>query len=486
MHFLSFLTLGALAIGTLASPYGHVLHEKRSMLPRGWKRSEKLEAHELLPVSIALKQSNMDKLDDYLMKVSHPQSERFGKHWSAKKVAETFAPSKDTLRIVQEWLHSAGIDKERLEQSQSLGWLNFDATVAEVENLLKTEYYRYSHASGTSQLACNEYHLPAWVQKHVDFITPTVHFDARLGPAEPAKEKKGSALKRRGVIPNVGSSIGRPGSGSLPKPGRTLDFIQSIISELSMCDQYIVPDCLRALYLIPPVVTNLQTNPFGVVEYSPQAYLQSDLNLFFANYSKNQVHKSPNLISIDGGYAQTVNQSFDFNGESDLDLEYGLTLVNPIPVNLYQVGDPYYSGSFNTFLDALDGSYCTFEGGDDPTQDPPYPDTNFTNGYKGPLECGGAAASKVISTSYSYNEADLTPFYEQRQCTEYAKLGMMGTSFLYSSGDNGVAGNSGECIDPATATTTTAPAADSTHLSQVRLPNDQRDDRSRTVFAELT
>lgn len=28
----------------------------------------------------------------------------------------------------------------------------------------------------------------------------------------------------------------------------------------------------------------------------------------------------------------------------------------------------------------------------------------------------------VMSTSYSYNEADLTPAYEERQCAEYAKV----------------------------------------------------------------
>lgn len=52
----------------------------------------------------------------------------------------------------------------------------------------------------------------------------------------------------------------------------------------------------------------------------------------------------------------------------------------------------------------------------------------------------------VISTSYGYNEADLTPFYAERQCAEYAKLGMMGITILYSSGDYGVAGNDGLCL----------------------------------------
>ena len=38
--------------------------------------------------------------------------------------------------------------------------------------------------------------------------------------------------------------------------------------------------------------------------------------------------------------------------------------------------------SFNNFLDAIDGSYCTFEGGDDPHADEIYPDP-APGGYKG-------------------------------------------------------------------------------------------------------
>jgi tripeptidyl-peptidase-1 len=188
------------------------------------------------------------------------------------------------------------------------------------------------------------------------------------------------------------------------------------------------------------------------VEYTPQAYLPADLDMFFRNYSPSQVGERPILKSIDGGFLQTETESFDLNGESDLDLEYGMSLVYPQKVTLYQTGDYVEGASFNNFLDALDASYCTYDGGDDPTQDGVYPDT-FGSGfgaYEGPEACGGFAATNVISTSYGYNEADLTPFYEMRQCHEYLKLGLQGVTFLYSSGDYGVAGNGGQCIDPAT------------------------------------
>lgn len=118
-------------------------------------------------------------------------------------------------------------------------------------------------------------------------------------------------------------------------------------------------------------------------------------------------------------------------------------------VTLYQVGDLVESGDFNNLLDALDGTYCTFKGGDD-SADPQYPDT-ATGGYK-KKDCGTVKPAHVISTSYGYNEADLTPAYTARQCAEYGKLGLMGVTVLFSSGDTGVAGEgpNGDavCLNP--------------------------------------
>jgi tripeptidyl-peptidase I len=42
----------------------------------------------------------------------------------------------------------------------------------------------------------------------------------------------------------------------------------------------------------------------------------------------------------------------------------------------------------------------------------------------------------------------VTSAYAIRQCNEYGKLGLMGTTVLYGSGDYGVAGNNGACLGP--------------------------------------
>ncbi|RMY45607.1 hypothetical protein D0865_09799 [Hortaea werneckii] len=447
-------SIAAVAFAAIAatSPIGntHSLHEKRSDIPPGWERLDALDRRAVLPVKIGLAQSNLDKGWEWLNDVSHPSSPNYSKHWTPEQVARAFAPSDESLEAVRSWLSSSGIASDRLTQSRSRSWLEFEASVGEAEELLKTKYHVYEHGqSGQLHVASEEYSVPSHLKEHIDIITPTVHFDVKVKP-----RKSNPELTGRDESSDVRKGLGWPGSGSLPKGGRRLGpngplHGKKLREELAMCDEYITPDCLRALYQFPINHKLNKDNSYGIVEYTPQAYVPGDLDLFFANFSKHQVGDRPILDSVDGGVVQQDSMGFEYNGESDLDLEYAMALVYPQPVTLYQVGDIVEGASFNNFLDAIDGSYCTYEGGDDPSQDAIYPDpyTNYTGAYEGAENCGGYAATKVISTSYSYNEHDLTPFYAERQCHEYMKLGMMGVTVLYSSGDYGVAGNSGQCID---------------------------------------
>ena len=354
---------------------------------------------------IALNQPNLHKADEFLMDVSHPDSPNFGKHWTAKQVAETFAPSKQSVEAVIEWLQSSGIPTEQIAKTQSMGWLTFDATVGQAEDLLKTEFFRHEHMTGKPHIGCDEYHIPEHLKSHVDFITPTVHFDTKIPQAQEKRAPSSTAAEGHPVATKAAvNEIKNPNNGFHPKEGANLGLLHDIITQLENCNKYITPDCLRALYLFPPGLTANPKNSYGIVEYTrkeilvliahqvlisfvAEAYLQGDLDLFFANYSTHQVQKTPTTDLIDGAVVQTTNQSFQFNGESDLDLEYAMTLVNPQKVTLYQVGDLVEGASFNNFLDAIDGSYCSYEGGDDPTQDSVYPDK--FGGYQGPENCGG-------------------------------------------------------------------------------------------------
>lgn len=153
----------------------------------------------------------------------------------------------------------------------------------------------------------------------------------------------------------------------------------------------------------------------------------------------------PDLNAVDGAVAP-VAQKYG-GGESMLDLTVIYSFVWPQTVKLFQVDDPYWAyyavGFGDTFLDALDGSFCTYSAfgqkGNNNTVDPIYPDPH-TGGYKGPLQCGKYEPPNVISISYLDGEAHLPWNYLERQCNEWMKLGLQGTTVLYATGDYG-------CVD---------------------------------------
>ncbi|KAF1992112.1 subtilisin-like protein [Aulographum hederae CBS 113979] len=451
MRVSSFLALAALVASAVSSPATpYVVHEKRTSIPTPWQKRDRLSGETKMPLRIGLRQRNMEHTARFLKEVSDPKSPNYGKHWSQEKVAETFAPSDDTIQRVRNWLTASGVEEDRISLTKGKNWIHVKSTVDEAERLLKTQYYIYEHdESGQPHVGCDKYYsLPYDVSPHVDLVMPTLHFDAKVMSREQYLTKRSDRIPITPGKPKE-KSIGKGYHRVSPKQGATLAS-GALADDLALCDQQIVPACLRSLYNIPESnsTTSAANNSYGIVEYTPQAYLPEDLDMFFANFSPKLVGARPTFQSIDGGVLQTDQVDFSYMGESDLDLEYAMVLSYPQNVTLYQVGDTVNGASFNNFLDAIDGSYCEYEGGDDLQQDPQYPDTSGAEGaYTGPKDCGTFEPAKVISTSYGYDEVALTAPYEERQCEEYAKLGLQGVSILYSSGDYGVAGNYGQCVD---------------------------------------
>ncbi|KAF9474020.1 subtilisin-like protein [Pholiota conissans] len=422
MHRLSLL-LVALAGAAYAVPSpsprsAHILHEKRVMEPTGWRQSRRLDADRVLPMRFGLTQQNLHRVEEMLAAVSHPESPAYGKHYSAAEIVDAFAPSKTTIDEVTNWLVGSGISRDRLRLSINKGWIHVNATTSEVEELLKAEYHVYTHPSGVEQIGCHNYSVPAHISGHVDLIKPTVHFNHRAGANAAGKIRP---------LPNIVSGPKLTGQAA------------TITPNLANCNKMITLDCLRALYNIDYTPVSTDKNTFGIVEFTPQAYLPGDLDL---NFTPSLVGVRPISVLIDGAVVQNTSQSFNFNGESDLDLQYGMGLTAPQPVTLLQTGDLFEGAGFDNWLDAIDGSFCTFEGGDDPEQDGIYPDA-----VGSPQSCGIIKPPNVVSISYGQDEATASAAYANRQCTEYAKLGMLGTSVVYSTGDDGVAGFSNVCLD---------------------------------------
>jgi tripeptidyl-peptidase-1 len=76
---------------------------------------------------------------------SHPDSENYGKHWTAQEVHEMFAPEEETVDNIKSWLIDFGIHGARIVHSENKGWIAVDVTVEEAEALLLTEFHEHEH-----------------------------------------------------------------------------------------------------------------------------------------------------------------------------------------------------------------------------------------------------------------------------------------------------------------------------------------------------
>ncbi|KAH8693874.1 peptidase S8/S53 domain-containing protein [Talaromyces proteolyticus] len=414
-----------------ASPFPYVVHEERSQISSRWQKRSPLKLYSRAMTSqdivmrIALTHQNLDVAEQALMGISQPDSPSYGQHWTVDRISKEFAPSDSAIEAVKNWLTTEGISEAAISLSTDKSWFKVRTNFDDVASLLKTEFHVYHDTlTGNYHISCDSYSVPESVQTYIDFITPTQLI--------PRRAERSSTISAD-VVP-------------LPE-----QLMNSDPDDLSNCEQAITPACIRKLYNIPlPLNSTNRDNALGIVELSPEGqYSQIDLDLFFSNYSKSMVGKFPFPIGIDGGVPQYTENFTYFDGllEADMDLELAMSLVGHLNVSVYTVGDQYHGGSFGLWLDALDASYCTFEGGDVAGQDPVYPDNSnaTSNGgkpYNHTADCGTAPSAYVYSLSLaSIEETDAASLaYQRRMCTEFMKLTMQGSTFLFASDDYGVGG----------------------------------------------
>ncbi|KAI1335592.1 subtilisin-like protein [Xylariaceae sp. FL0016] len=423
-------------------PRSHALHERH--MPhwgRKWTKRDRVQADTVLPMRIGLKQSNLEAGHDKLMDISNPKSSNYGKHLSSEEVIDFFAPAQDSVDAVLDWLVASGISRERIAQSVNRQWIQFDAETSEVEDLLYTDFHVWEHRDGSVDIAAEAYHIPTAVQEHVDYLTPGTRLRSKR-QTTPAK------VTKRDFMNDVKPFITQ--LDAYPNPNSTT------------CSIYVTADCTRVQYDIPNGTTSATGNELGIFE-SLDDHCKHDLDVYFNTlYPYQDIPNGtyPEERLVDGAIGSVEEPSPVYplvtGLESMLDFDSAWPLIWPQKTVLYQVDDEYYeytgnfAGFWNTFLDAIDGSYCTYsaygETGDctEPAcADPVYPDLH-PGGYAGALQCGVYEPTNVISISYGGDEAFFPDFYMKRQCDEWMKLALQGTTIVMSSGDSGV-GATGSC-----------------------------------------
>ncbi|KAE9580107.1 hypothetical protein CGMCC3_g3869 [Colletotrichum fructicola] len=387
----------------------------------GWRRESRAPGNHPIRMDFALSvpESGISAAEDVLRAISDPSSDKFGHHLSADEVSEMFAPSADVVRQTAKWLNSAGIPRSSMSVSSDGSHIFFNTTVERAERLIDATFYSYSK-DNSIQLATKSFGLPARISGHIDAVLPGI--DLGGVPSAVAKAKPFSMLST--------TTLKR----------------QSPQSQQLDCFKYMTPECYRSLYNIPTTNAAVSTsqNSLGIYQPAWVSWLPEDLDGFFSRFHPGLVGQRPKVLPVNGGYLQDDVKMWPFNLESNLDHEYAMSLISPLPVTNIQAGDQFLGGNLNTMLGAFSKEYCLT--GLDPNFDPVYPNTR-PGGYNS-SDCGVYDPPSVISVSYVYNEATFSEGYLRRQCLEYLKLGLRGVSVIVSSGDTGTSHQGNSCIDP--------------------------------------
>ncbi|KAJ7245337.1 family S53 protease-like protein [Mycena rebaudengoi] len=198
---------------------------------------------------------------------------------------------------------------------------------------------------------------------------------------------------------------------SFTRPLQSRAMFKAIHAVPASCATQITPSCLQSMYGIPATPATQTSNKLGVSGFIEQWANSLDLRAFLTSL---RTDVSPTttftLQTLDGGInSQTRSQA---GIEANLDIQYTIGVATGVPVTFISVGE---NGS-----DGLDGFQDII--------------TTLIN---------EAAASRphVLTTSYGFDETDLTRPVATTLCNSYMQLGALGTSILFSSGDGGVSGS---------------------------------------------
>ena len=113
LFLLTFLLDGA--VGVSRRFIAHTVVEERNAIPHGWNKRSLGDAVALdkksitLPMRINLRQTNLDRAEDFLLDISTPKSDNYGNHYTPNQVIDLFAPAEESVASVMGWLMDIGI-----------------------------------------------------------------------------------------------------------------------------------------------------------------------------------------------------------------------------------------------------------------------------------------------------------------------------------------------------------------------------------------
>eukprot|EP00039_Didymoeca_costata_P027748 m.19110 g.19110 ORF g.19110 m.19110 type:complete len:549 (+) comp6486_c0_seq1:28-1674(+) len=247
-------------------------------LQQGWTSEGPASSATTFQVMFAVKQRNVDALEETLLRVSDPDSESYGKHMTMGQVKALIAPAKDSILTVKSFLRKNGV--RDCETNGDI--IRCVATLKQMESMLDVKMHSFRHKSNATVVrATQHYTLPEDIATHVDFVAPVNRF--------PSMRSLTVLKKVSGMRTNT-------------------------------------PDSLRKLYNVGTVEGKNPKNKQACTAFLKQHFLQKDLANFYKKYYPDMEGMVPKVIGPDMGFPGV---------EASLDIEYISTLGAKVPTEFW-------------------------------------------------------------------------------------------------------------------------------------------------------
>lgn len=126
-----------------------------------------------IELNIAVKQTNLDILEETLLNVSTPRHEDYGKHLTTKEVHDLIKPDPSSLDAIIRFFPNFEIE----HTTPNSDFLKIKMSLEQAGALLNGTYHEFQHKSGLkAHRISGSYSIPEGLRPHVDFIAPTTLF----------------------------------------------------------------------------------------------------------------------------------------------------------------------------------------------------------------------------------------------------------------------------------------------------------------------
>lgn len=342
------------------------------------KKQRRAHATHSHKVVFAVKQKNLDRLEQILHEVSDPKSKKFGRHLTRAQVTELTANPEATESIVQ---YLARNGASVVSQTKGGEYITAEAPVHVWESLFQTTFYEFEQEQNSDKkvVRAEEFFAPASLPELVSYVYNVIDFP---------EDVETSAKDLAKIVRTEGKKLRKAG-----KKNSAASIVNGVIIEGD-----VTPAFINQLYLIPSN-TGSQLASQAVYESLNQSYSPSDLT-DFQNAFQLPVETVTTVI---GGHAYDnacVPNDGNDCGEANLDVQYLMGISQNTPTTYYY-------------------------------------DEDWMLGF---IKSVADMANPPLVFSISYGGSETSPEYTSSFDTEAMKLGVMGVTILASSGDDGVAG----------------------------------------------